>query len=282
MKARFLALMASAGLALLATLGYTVVRPGPEAAPLPPGAQRITCDDHATHTLAVGALLNNTWNRASAGSGPWQQCLLSRDGADGKPEFGWSWNWPTKDGLYAYPELIVGRSPWRPGRGNDARFPRRLADTRSLRIGYEVELQTSGKLNVATEFWITDAAADPATAGPESIRAELMIWTYASPGLVSSDGPVATVVIDGATWHVHHKAGWGDASGGSAHRWTLISYLAARPTLKTRFDAARFFDDAVARGWLHPQQAVAGVEFGNEIVSGAGSIWVKTFDLTVE
>ena len=118
---------------------------------------------------------------------------------------------------------------------------------------------------------------------PSAIRNELMIWTEASEGLVSaSDKPAGVVEIDGARWTVYVKPNWGDASGGSAVKWQLISYHAQTPTSTIRYDARKFFADAMARGLMEPGDTIEGVELGNELVSGSGSTWVKRFQLTVQ
>ena len=269
--------VAAASIASAAVAGGAVVGGRANAEPVTLG-----CDDGARHALPTGHLVNNMWNHARAGPGAWRQCLQSRV-RDGRTEFGWSWQWPERDALYAYPSLVVGRSPWLAVPSNDARFPRSIENTRRLLIDYEVESMHRGKRNLAVEFWVTDTASVAARPEPSKIKAELMIWTDASSGMVSAtDKPEATVEIDGATWRVYVHRHWGDLSGGSTRRWTLISYHATRPSLSARYDARRFFQDAVDRGLLSPSDHIADLEFGNEIASGSGATWIRKFELTVE
>lgn len=266
--------------ALAALCGCSNAGEAPDMAP--PGVKVIDCTDAAVHQTLIGALLNNTWNKRSAGEGPWRQCLRSRE-REGRTEYGWSWHWPSRDGLYAYPSLLVGSSPWSDRPSNDPRFPRRIADTRSMLIDFDTESQFEGKKNLAAEFWLTRIAPEPGKSNQGAIKAELMIWNEASKGLVSKDDkPVAVVEIDGAKWVLYVKRNWGEVSGGSNERWTFITYHALVPAPNARYDARKFFQDAIERGLLSEGDSIAGVELGNELVSGTGSTWIKRFELSVQ
>jgi Glycosyl hydrolase family 12 len=271
----------SFGLAALAALcGCSGGGDAPEAAG--PGIQVIDCTDNAAHATPLGTLINNTWNKRSAGEGPWRQCLRSRL-REGRTEYGWSWLWPSRDGLYAYPSLLVGSSPWSDKASNDPRFPRRIADTRAMRIDFDTESQFDGKKNLAAEFWFTRTAPEAGKSNEGAVTAELMIWNEASQGLVSEDDkPAAEVEIDGARWVLYVKRNWGEVSGGTSQRWTFITYHAVVPAPSARYDARKFFQDAIDRGLLAESDVIAGVEFGNELVSGSGSTWIKRFELTVQ
>lgn len=243
----------------------------------PRGVSLLNCTESAIVPMATGVLLNNMWNRRSAGEGAWGQCLQSRERAGGVDR-GWTWHWPAKDGLYAYPELLVGRSPWTALASNDARFPRKLADIDSLRIAYEVESSFEGKKNLATEFWFTDADWPAGQSAPGAVKAELMIWTDYSDGMISPrEKPLATVEIDGMTWNMTAHRGWGGEVGVAGPRWTFIVYTATKRTSSANFDAVKFFRDAIGRGLIRADDYLATVELGNEITSGTGSTWVKDF-----
>jgi Glycosyl hydrolase family 12 len=254
-------------------------------APLRPGPARdLTCNDGATVAVPGGHLVNNQWGRASAGRGAWRQCLQSRMGADGRVQFGWRWQWPEQAGLYAYPEILAGRSPWHTAPSNDARFPRRIAATRRLEIAYDLQTDAVGLHNLAADLWITRRA--PAAEGPVDvsiIQAELMIWTQASPGLMDpTERPLGEVQAGGQAWLLYAKPGWSDPTGQSKQAWTLISYHAKTPALKARIDALALLKDAIARGLIAADSVVNGVELGNEIVSGRGNTWIREFSVTVE
>jgi hypothetical protein len=270
----------SLGLAALAALcGCSRAGAVPEMAA--PGVEVIDCTDNAAHSASIGTLLNNTWNKRTAGSGPWRQCLRSRE-REGRTVYGWSWHWPNRDGLYAYPSLLVGTSPWSDRSSNDPRFPRRIGDTRSMLVEFDTESQFEGKKNLAAEFWLTRTVPEPGKSNQGAIKAELMIWNQASAGLVSkADRPTARVEIDGVQWVLYVKRNWGEVSGGSSERWTFITYHAVAPAPAARYDARKFFQDAIDRGLLAESDVIAGLELGNEIVSGSGSTWINRFELTI-
>lgn len=260
-------------------------RPAQAAGPLVvPGASILSCGNAAGVDAPYGRVVNNRWNQASAGAGDWQQCLIGRPGPGGQQELGWAWRWPTRDGLYAYPHVLVGLSPWHAAPSNDPRFPRRLADTRVLRFTHDFEQLGSGKQNLAADIWITTRAPVPgAPPDPSILKAELMVWLHASPGLVDPAArPVGEALVQGERWPLHVRAGWADASGGSTQRWTLISYHAPHMRLAGTVDVQALLQDAQARGLLAPGDWVTGVELGNELVSGSGHTWVRQFSVQAE
>lgn len=256
------------------------------APPTVSAARTLTCEPGGVHDVAYGAIVNNMWNIESAGAGPKTQCLTVRDSSANGLEYGWSWAWPGADGLYAFPELLVGATPWQGAASNDARFPRTIAATRSLVVDYDLQTTSNGKQNTVTEFWFTASNLVQGVAEGVPVKAELMIWTDASAGVVdgSAETPVAEVTIDGMRWGVYVQRDWRDLSMSSsdANRWVLISYVARNNASSAHFDARKFFADAVERGVLAPTDHVAGLELGNEIISGAGTTWVRRFSVTVD
>lgn len=232
-----------------------------------------------------GELQNNAWNVAAAGGFAWSQCLQQRRLASGATENGWSWRWPDNGNqVYSYPSISIGAKPWLPGPGNDPRFPRRIADTPRLLLGYEVESTFTGNANLSLSMWFTRTASAPAVPVEADISAELMIWSDYTPALVSNTSAVTErgqVTLEGRVWRVFAAESWGDASGASSQRWAFIVYVPLVRSQALNVDARRFIDDAIARGLLNPAHAVANVELGNEISSGSGTTWVRSFSVTV-
>ena len=274
------ALVCAVGWWLSACGGGGVATDTAASVPMPLVVTTLSCDDDARVSFANGVLVNNMWNQASAGTGPRRQCLLSRNAATGV-EYGWSWEWPTVDGLYAFPEVLVGASPWRLVASIDVRFPRTVSATRALWVDYAVDTVSNGKQTVATEYWFTASRPNETEAVP--VKAELMLVTDAPPELLTADEvPVGRVSIDGAVWSVYIRHDWGDPSGNGGERWTFIYYVAATPSQAARVDARKFFADAIGRGVIAETDYVAGVELGNEITSGSGSTWVRRLSVSVE
>lgn len=288
-RAMALALAATVGLAACGGGGggtdASASTPVPSAEEAPPGvgaARTLTCEPGAVHDLAVGSIVNNMWNQASAGAAPYRQCLQVRD-VGATLEYGWTWQWPAADGIYAYPELLVGSSPWLPELSNDARFPRTVGATRSLLLNYELLTTSTGKQAAAADFWFTETRPVAFGPAPAPVKAEMLIWTDVSPGIVGADDvPAGVVEIDGRRWTVYVQGGQRDVSSTDSARWTLISYVAVDNATTARYDAAKFFQDAIGRNVITASDYVSGVEIGHEIISGSGSAWLRNFSMTLE
>jgi hypothetical protein len=248
-----------------------------------PRIDTLTCEPNASvaHPPSRGTLRNNAWNAQAAGRwSSWKQCLRQRTLADGSVQWGWSWDWPNRDRLYAYPGITIGPSPWAAGPGTEAGFPRRVADIREMPVSYDLEIESAGKYNLAAEMWLIRAPRVPTPPDPSLIAAELMIWTDVSAGVPpDAKRKLGEVVIDGQAWVVYHAPDWGDGSGGSPHRWSLISYHARPAARAIRYDARKILADAVRRGLIGDDLYVANFELGNEIISGSGSTWLRHFSV---
>lgn len=260
--------------------------PAPAPAPAPVTVSILGCEADARVRLAAGSgeLLNNAWNAAAVGSFPWSQCVVEqRQGSN--VQVGWTWRWPdTGDQVYSYPSIVVGAKPWFGGPGNDPRFPRRIADTPRLLLGYEVESSFTGNANLAASIWFTRTTATPSPAVESEISAEIMVWSDYTPVLVTASPALTergrTQGVAGRNWRVFAAESWGDASGVSQHRWRFIVYVAEQTTRSLDLDLRQFIDDAISRGLIDPTHAIANVELGNEISSGSGNSWVRRFSLT--
>ncbi|WP_290871135.1 hypothetical protein [Aquabacterium sp.] len=249
----------------------------------------LNCTADARVTRPEGGLLfNNTWNSAAAGQATWEQCLIARTTAAGVNQYGWRWTWPSAGGaLFAYPEIVVGAKPWEAGPGNDSRFPIRIAQAQALRLRYTTETQAIGSRNLATSLWLIQT---PEVASPpveSDITAELMIWSDYTDDMVADPGTTTLrgtfTDANGLQWDIWADTNWGDASGGSTHRWTYIAYI-IQPGQRRQsadIDALAMLRHAASLGLISTSLYVADVELGNELVAGQGETWLTEFALTV-
>jgi hypothetical protein len=240
------------------------------------GSATLTCEDYATRVTGQGVLLNNVWNRQAAGNDAWSQCLVKRE-VEGVVQYGWSWNWPAgRHTVYAYPQIKIGISPWSPEPRADARFPVQISSLEGLRVLYDLELASNGRLNLATSMWLTRMPHRAAEPDPSVIAAEVMIWSHAA-GFNPAGGKHGEIEAGGMVWEVWLDKGWGDISGAHDNTWIYITFKAQGSFLQADIDVLPLLKYAVSEGLIGSDLYIADVELGNEIMSGSGTAWVKTF-----
>ncbi len=232
-------------------------------------------NDFATLPLDGGYLLsNNTWNRDAA-HGPHQQAIFTSNAGD-KPSFGWSWRWPSSDGVVSYPEVIYGDSPWdqKPRHGT-ADLPLRV-DSRRMTVDYDISYQASGICNLAFEFWTVSSLP----ASPSAITHEVMIWIDnkdMTPAGVWTDD----FKLNGTTYDVFLREGHGDASGKNPQKWTYVAFLARKPVLKGPLDVTAFAGFLQSKKILGSNLFITSLELGNEVMTGTGRTEVRGYKVTV-
>lgn len=249
----------------------------------PPESVSLGCDDYQSIETEVGVLYNNVWNKQADDTGNATQCLTSRT-VEGTLQYGWSWSWPKgKRVIYAYPQIKRGPSPWAPRPRGDNRLPARIAAIQTLELEFDTETASSGIYNLAASMWITTEPVTGDNPRPSAIAAEMMIWTYASKGHFNPAGKKVTEVqLDGTLWEVWVDRSWGDASGVNDNQWTYITYRSTTNSQSANLDLTKMLDYAVQQQWISAEQYISNVELGNEIMSGSGVTWVKSFNLTIQ
>jgi hypothetical protein len=221
---------------------------------------------------------NNVWGSKKA-QGKFKQCLLTRE-RDGKTEVGWSWDWPGFDAsVFAYPEVVVGWKPWSGGATTDSHFPLRVSDVRTLTLEYEVETEVTGSYDLAPEIWLTDAGAS-LKPNPQSITTEVMFWMDHTEGA----RPAGQLVDEPTLDHVKYELWREDSIGVDANGkgWRLLSFKSPKKQLEGRIDIAALLGYLVEKKLASPSDYVASVEFGNEVMGGSGTTWIRRFDVKVE
>lgn len=209
-------------------------------------AQTQLCEDFSRIARGTYEIVNNIWDRAGY---PGKQCIT---------RFGWTWDWPmSSQGVRSYPSIRQGWQPWA-GRSTFARLPIRVSKMKGIGASFSVTTEQSGSYNTAFEMWITDSA----TPSPRSIRTEIMIWTDRSV-LLPAGSKIETVTLDGRKYDLWLKT--------NHQGWRYVAYVAHRKQLSGSLRLDAFVADCVKRGWVTPDEYVADIEFGNEIVNGKGS-----------
>jgi hypothetical protein len=274
-----LGLSACSGAVSPASVNQAPVRAPAEAAGAAPGksAAGVHADCTIWSVRRDGRLRyeNNQWG-ADKAHGPHEQCLLTRE-QDGKTQVGWTWNWPGFDpSVFAYPEVAIGWKPWTGGTSTDAHFPLKVADVKQLVLSYEVETSVTGSYDLAPEIWLTSAGAT-SQANPKSITTEVMFWMDYTEGARPAGSVVDTVALNGVDYELWREDNIGVSANGKG--WRLLSFKSPKPQHRATLDIAALLRHLVEAKLASPTDFLASVEFGNEVMGGTGTTWIKQFDV---
>jgi hypothetical protein len=188
---------------------------------------------------------------------------------------GWRWDWPgTGRQIKAYPEVMVGNSPWDDVPATGA-LPVPVS-ARDFFVTYDASMQAAGRWNVALEMWLTSGL--PPAEG--NITDEIMIWVDANeltPGPPTYD----ILSIDRAKYSLHISYSHGDASGGSAESWSYIAFYSREPQLAATLNIGKFLGHLLENGIIQDDRYIASIEMGTEVASGTGEFVLSTYEITL-
>ena len=227
---------------------------------------RTTCDDGAEIQRGEFILSNNMWGKGDVTG--FEQCITIIELRNGI-QFGWEWNWPDdgSNDVKAYPEIIYGWKPWSL-QSTSPELPIRLEAMDSVVVSFRLQRSfIYGVGNLAFDLWIT-SSGQPNTS---NIKHEIMIWLERSsfrPG----GSKKGTVTIDGHTYDFY-KADWD---------WTYLAFDKTSPEVTERVNVGAFLGYLVAQNHISADEYVASIEFGNEIVSGAGETLIHDYTIHIE
>jgi hypothetical protein len=255
-----------------------VAQVGSSRAALQPGDIEQDCQAWSMHHDGRYRYENNVWGSNKA-QGKFRQCLLKRV-RDGKTEAGWTWDWPGFDpSVFAYPEVVVGWKPWSGGATTDPHFPLKVSGVQTLTLDYEVESEVTGSYDLAPEIWLTDASAS-IKPNPRSITTEVMFWMDNTEGARPAGEVIDSPTFGGIQYELWREEKIGVDANGKG--WRLLSFKSPKKQLKGHIDIAALLRYLVEKQLASSNDYVASVEFGNEVMGGTGTTWIRHFDLKVE
>jgi len=222
---------------------------------------------------------NDQWGSKKATT-PFEQCLLKREGPE-RAKLGWTWNWPGLDPtVFAYPSITFGWKPWVGGPSTDPRLPVRVADLKRLELHYAVESEAEGAYNLAAEIWFTRARPATPAADPKSITRELMVWLEADGSATPAGSIVSTPTLGGIAYELWKEDTIGKDANGVG--WMLLTFKSPVTRHQGTLPLHDFVRHLVERSLLSPDEHVASVEFGNEVMGGEGTTWIERLEVDVE
>lgn len=236
------------------------------------------CTPDATERVGPYRFNNNQWGSSKA-KGKAEQCLLSREVGRGT-ERGWSWNWPGFDAsVFAYPEIEFGWKPWSGGKSTDPRFPMKVDELPGLALHYEVETVAEGSYDLAPEVWLINGSGPFDAANPKSITTEVMFWVDYAEGARPAGEVIEKPTIDGTEYELWKADSIGKEANGQG--WRLLSFKSTTIRRKGTLPIRTLLRHLLALGLVNPNDYLGSIEFGNEVMGGSGTTWVKRFDVQV-
>lgn len=244
---------------------------------LPPTTD-VECGDFASQVADAGVVYNNVWNKAAAEGYSSEQCIIQEARQGGR--LGWRWSWPReKRAVFGQPQIKIGASPWDPEPKFGTTLPMRVNAIRTLRVNHSLAIASEGDFNIVTTSWLGEGKQP----GREAIRAEVMIWTYATPGQFPPAGQLReTTEIAGDTWDVWTDSEWKDVSGANENQWAYLAYRRKQNGFQADVDVAALLAHATTRGYISADWFVYDLELGMEVMGGEGRALIDAFEVYAE
>jgi hypothetical protein len=152
-----------------------------------------------------------------------------------------------------------------------------LAHVQRLGVQYAVQTESDGKQSLALGAWLTNTGE--VAANPLSIRAEVVVWLDYVDGIHPAGQLVETVKLEGQSYELWSESPHGDRGNGSG--WDLYYFKAAERRRSGTVELLPFLAYLQKHGRVQGEYFVASVEFGNELMGGAGTTWVDDYQVFV-
>ncbi|MCB2073004.1 MAG: hypothetical protein H6917_16930 [Novosphingobium sp.] len=239
---------------------------------LDPGDTRFT-RSWAAENANGWYVINNMWGQGELVEGRDFTIDAVFNTADMTAGTTFSWTLPYSTGygftIRGYPEVAFGVNPHGAHDSNPTDsahvFPVKLSELTSLVADFDVSFRghTAG-FNVAYDIWFTSEPYGDAS----TITTEVMVWVHKGDfpafgdavGTYSGNGISGTFFRDG----------------------TYVALVLDSELPSAKLDLTDIFARLVDLGILSPDEYLASLDFGSEIVSGNGSLTINNLDLTVE
>ena len=221
-------------------------------------------EDFALLPFDNGVLYNNVFAKGNI-QNAFQQVFL-----DGN-QFGWEWDWPENTGpsVKAYPEVILGRSPWSKAEyGNQ--LPCALEKV-SYVLDFDFTTEADGSWCESFDFWITNKP-DPQA---KDIVCNLCIWTRTHQLEGDYRGSRETVKIGTRTYAAIVET----PADQPAKTWKTLFIVDTEPRSRGSLELQPFMEILTERGLAKPDHFLATAELGNEVAYGRGRAVVRKFGL---
>ena len=212
----------------------------------------------------------------------WSQCISATYTEQKVKAFAASWDYETSvNGVKAYPEIYTGPLRHRS-------LPIAVASLASTRLATTGRAHTTcnARCSYASfyDMFFLDTARPPSTW--PGADAEIMVWTRFE-GRHPTDGGVPKVgvaVIDGIAYDIYSQVRDNTLPAGMAPKKLRMNIYVVRnadreETTDISLNLSHIIRDAVDRGLVDGSHHLYTVEFGTEVVSGAGTLTVQDYQV---
>jgi hypothetical protein len=231
-----------------------------------------SCVYNESYQVGRYLVLNNQWNRRLMGpDDSYQQCIQVNS-ARRPINVEWTWSWPKLQGqVKAYPEIIYGWAPWL-DESTVSHLPMRLSSIRKkvrFRVDFDTNVIAPGATyNTAFDLFLTSAAIPT----PENRTHEIMIWVNDQNPWVStkSTSYLGRLSVGGEKYDFWHNP----------KSPKLFIFRKVHPASKGTIVINHFLNYLLNKGFISADEYLADIEFGNEVISGAGQTSIHNYSVT--
>lgn len=223
-------------------------------------------------TVNGWTIVNNVWNPGNLVYGTDYSVSTSYAATNLTTQTTFSWSFPIvidpNPTIRAYQEIAYGLNPYASTSSSPTNlFAIQLANLSSLEVKYDVEYRGNlAGFDVSFDLWLTNRPNGDAS----TITNEVMIWLH--KGGLSPFGTQVGTYSDGIiSAKIYYQAG--------SRPYTAVVLDTDSTTGDIHIDA--ILAKLVSLGLVSPSEYLASLEFGAEVGSGAGTLTLHSFDLSV-
>jgi hypothetical protein len=221
-------------------------------------------EDFALLPCDSGMLYNNVFGKGDIQNAS-QQVFLDGD------RFGWEWDWPEDAGpaVKAYPEVILGRSPWSKAESGSL-LPRAVGKVRYV-LDFDLTTEAQGAWCESFDFWITSSPNPEA----KDIICNLCLWTRKHNIEGNYRGRHESLQVGGRSYAAILET----PAEQPAKHWKTLFVIESEARSQGSLALQPWMEILTGRGLASPEHFLATAELGNDVAYGSGRTVVRKFGL---
>lgn len=217
-------------------------------------------------------LTNNVWNPGDLGAADYSISSTFR-ASDLTDHLTFNWSFPlvteAVSSVKAYPEISFGPNPLSDVPTLSSVFPLQVNTITGLTANFDLSYQGNmDGFDVSFDIWLTSKP----NGGPSTITNEVMVWLH--KGGVTPYGDLIGTYQDGTiSAQIYHGSNNG-------RPYTAVILDSDLPKGSINIDG--ILEKLQGLGIVSPDEYLASIELGAEVVSGSGSLTINDLDLAVK